>query len=45
MEFGAFFKVDDFIPQNRSQFVSLSGENSSIKHMQYNVPQGSILGP
>ena len=31
--------------QNRSQFVSLSGENSSIKHMQYGEPQGSILGP
>ena len=31
--------------ENRSQYVSLSGENSSIKHMQYNVPQGSILGP
>ena len=31
--------------KNRSQFVSLSGENSSIKHMQYGVPQGSILGP
>ena len=30
---------------HRSQFVSLSGENSSIKHMQYGVPQGSILGP
>ena len=30
---------------NRSQFVSLSGVNSSIKHMQYGVPQGSILGP
>ena len=29
--------------KNRSQFVSLSGENSSIKHMQYGVPQGSIL--
>ena len=24
--------------KNRSQFVSLSGENSSIKHMQYGVP-------
>ena len=32
-------------PKNRSQFVSLSGVNSSIKHMQYGVPQGSILGP
>ena len=31
--------------KNRSQFVSLSGVNSSIKHMQYGVPQGSILGP
>ena len=31
--------------KHRSQFVSLSGENSSIKHMQYGVPQGSILGP
>ena len=31
--------------KNRSQFVSLSGENSSIKNMQYGVPQGSILGP
>ena len=31
--------------KNRSQFVSLSGENSSIKHMQYGVPQGSILRP
>ena len=31
--------------KNRSQFVSLSGENSSIKHMQNGVPQGSILGP
>ena len=31
--------------KNRSQFVSLSGENSAIKHMQYGVSQGSILGP
>ena len=31
--------------KNRSQFVSLSGVNSSIKQMQYGVPQGSILGP
>ena len=31
--------------KNRYQFVSLSGVNSSIKHMQYGVPQGSILGP
>ena len=31
--------------KNRSQFVSLSGENSSIKHVQYGVSQGSILGP
>ena len=31
--------------KNRSQFVSLCGVNSSIKHMQYGVPQGSILGP
>ena len=31
--------------KNWSQFVSLSGENSSIKHMQYGVPQGSYLGP
>ena len=31
--------------KNRSQFVRLSGENSSIKHMQYCVPQGSILRP
>ena len=31
--------------KNWSQFVSLSGENSSIKHMQYGVPQGSILEP
>ena len=30
--------------KNRSQFVSLSGPNSSIKHMLYGVPQGSILG-
>ena len=28
--------------KNRSQFVSLSGENSSIKHMQYGVPQSAI---
>ena len=31
--------------KNRSQFVSVSGVNSSSKHMQYGVPQGSILGP
>ena len=30
--------------KNRSQFVSLSGGKSSIKNMQYGVPQGSILG-
>ena len=37
--------MDDFIPQKRSQFVSLSGANFSSKHIQYDVPQGSIQGP
>ena len=30
---------------NREQFVSISGVNSSRKRMGYGVPQGSILGP
>ena len=30
---------------NRLQFVSIDGKNSTTKHMKYGVPQGSILGP
>ena len=31
--------------QNRKQFVSIDGTDSKTLHMQYGVPQGSILGP
>ena len=30
---------------NRMQFVSIDGTDSKTRHMQYGVPQGSILGP
>ena len=31
--------------ENRTQFVSIDGTNSSEQQMKYGVPQGSILGP
>ena len=31
--------------QNRKQFVSIDGTDSKTLHMQFGVPQGSILGP
>ena len=30
---------------NIMQFVSIDGTDSKTRHMQYGVPQGSILGP
>ena len=30
---------------DRTQFVTIDGVDSDIKHMEYGVPQGSILGP
>lgn len=30
---------------DRSQFVSVSGIRSKVKHMPHGVPQGSVLGP
>ena len=30
---------------NKMQFVSIDGTDSKTRHMQYGVPQGSILGP
>ena len=31
--------------ENRMQFVSIDGVDSTTRHMKYGVPQGSILGP
>ena len=31
--------------QLRKQFVSVNGIDSSLKYLQYRVPQGSVLGP
>ena len=31
--------------ENRTQFVTIDGIDSSTKQMEYGVPQGSILGP
>ena len=30
---------------NRLQFVTIDGKDSTTKHLKYGVPQGSILGP
>ena len=30
---------------DRQQFVTIDGVNSTTKHMEFGVPQGSILGP
>ena len=30
---------------NRQQFVTINNQNSSLKPMNYGVPQGSVLGP
>ena len=30
---------------NRKQYVSISNKKSSLQHVKYGVPQGSILGP
>ena len=29
----------------RTQFVQINGTNSSVHHLKYGVPQGSVLGP
>ena len=31
--------------ENRLQFVTIDGKDSTTKHMKFGVPQGSILGP
>ena len=30
---------------NRQQFVTINGQNSTLKQMRHGVPQGSVLGP
>ena len=42
---GTAFKWFKSYLDNRQQFVTINGSDSTRKHMQYGVPQGSILGP